>query len=137
MKKQTIDIKSLTAELKGLHKEGDKKVAASSIGAHSKNLYSDRSKTSVTKGNTKNRVSKQSPSDDLYQIIRNVNAKHHYKVDRFFYVDEDIHELFIKLKAHTRLKISHLVSSLLEDFILEHQAAIKEIISKRQNKFLD
>jgi hypothetical protein len=125
----------LTAELKGLNRDKGKTELDSSIAAQDKTFYADRSKTTHAKSSIKDK--ENGSTDELFQIIRSVNAKAHYKVDRFFYVDEDIHELFIKLKGHTRLKISHLVSSLLEDFILEHHAAIKEIISRKQNKFLD
>ena len=138
MKKQTIDIKSLTAELKSMKHGGPKTVVTDNQREkEKKNLHRDRSDRLTEKKSGKDNLENNQYAEKLYQIIKNVNSKDHYKVDRFVYVDEDIHEVFIKLKAQTRLKISHLVSSLLEEFINEHKDAIVEIITKKQNKFLD
>ena len=137
MKKQSIDIKSLTAELKSFNQaEKNTDTSGNSQGGNQKkNLYADRS---TSKDLDKEDTSKNVEGvDKLYQLIANANARDHYKVDRFIYVDNDIHEVLIKLKVQTKLKISHLVSSLLEDLIIEHKRAILEILSKKQNKFLD
>ena len=137
MKKQSIDIKSLTSELKGLQQGKNQSSQGNERDHNSRKLYGNRSTPSKKSDRVDQEATANIATDKLHQIIREVNAKEHYKVDRIFYVDEDIHELFIQLKSQTRLKISHLVSSLLEDFIMEHRKAIREIISRKQNKFLE
>ena len=132
MKTNKIDIKSLTSEIKNL----------------TRNKQSPDADTSGTDKNfpkeSENKVQQPREKDNhneevgrFLEFIREVNSKDHYQIDRFIYVDADIHEVFNKLKTHTRLKLSHLVSHLLESFILQHQESIKAIISKKQNKFLD
>ena len=122
MKTQKIDIKALTSELKNRSRDVIKSEAGSGKDI---SIQPDRSLVNE-------------PADEQFlNLIREVNSRDNYKMDRFIYVDNDIHEVFNKLKTHTKLKLSYLASHLLEEFILEHQESIKEIISKKQNKFLD
>ena len=139
MKKQGIDIKSLTAELKGLNrKEHNANTLKSDAEEdHESSLYADRLGKLAKHQKTKVDPTISSNTANLFRIIEKVNSKDHYSVDRFIYVDNDIHEVLVKLKTLTKLKISHLASSLLEEFVVEHKAAIQDIISRKQNKFLD
>jgi len=76
-------------------------------------------------------------SDTFVDRIKQYNSRRDYQMDRFIYVDSDIHEVLRKIKSSTRLKISHLASALLEEFILKHKSEIQELLAKKQNKFLD
>ena len=83
---------------------------------------------------TTDRSSSNAPADEQFlKLIKEVSSLKSYQMDRFIYVDADIHEVFNKLKTHTKLKISYLASYLLVEFIIQHQDAIKTIISKNQN----
>jgi hypothetical protein len=122
MDKPKIDIKELTSQLKS-HKrsaiDGAKPIS------QAKKLHTDRSKKN-------NEI-----SDTFVDRIKQYNSRRDYQMDRFIYVDNDIHEVLRKIKSSTRLKISHLASALLEEFILKHKSEIQELLAKKQNKFLD
>lgn len=122
MNKQKLDIKSLTSELKSRSRVGDRKTDMSKPDG---SIHSDRS------------LSGQSAEKQFLKLLKEVNSRDHYQMDRFIYVDADIHEVFNKLKTQTKLKLSYLASHLLEQFIIEHKDSIKSILSKSQNKFLD
>jgi len=143
MKKKQINIKSLTSELKNhiTHKEKSTKVRTAIPEEKKKNTDSECSMkpTDNSRSSTqfKELGNRSEPAEKLIDIVNKVNAMDHYKIDRFIYVDADIHEVFTKLKSQTKLKISHLASYLLEEFIHQHKEAIIEIANKRNNKFLD
>ncbi len=137
MKSKSIDIKSLTAELRNISKQGDGS-GQRIVNDPNKKMYGDRSlgesmKNQAQKSYEANRKS----TSRFLEIVRDINAKDQYQIDKFIYVDSDIHEVFTKLKTHTKLKLSYLASHLLEEFFIEHKDSIKEIISQKQNKFLD
>ena len=132
MKTNKIDIKSLTSEIKNLTR--NKPLSSMDT------VSTDESTTKESENKVQQPNEKDNQNEEVIrflEFIKEVNSKDHYQIDRFIYVDADIHEVFNKLKTHTRLKLSHLVSHLLESFILQHQESIKAIISKKQNKFLD
>lgn len=143
MKSGRIDIKSLTSELRshGRNKEKQKTVSTSNTKEQAAVLYNDRSEEQMNvtdKSPSLNELNNESKSVvDLMDFVKKLNAMNHYQIDRFIYVDADIHEVFVKLKSQTKLKISHLASYLLEDFINQHKEAIMEIVNKKTNKFLD
>jgi formyltetrahydrofolate synthetase len=122
MDKPKIDIKELTSQLKS-HKrsaiDGAKPIS------QAEKLHTDRSKKN------------SEISDTFVDRIKQYNSRRDYQMDRFIYVDNDIHEVLRKIKSSTRLKISHLASALLEEFILKHKSEIQELLAKKQNKFLD
>jgi hypothetical protein len=132
MKTNKIDIKSLTSEIKNLTRN---KPLSSMDTVSTDESTPKESENKVQQPNEKDNQNEE--VSRFLEFIKEVNSKDHYQIDRFIYVDADIHEVFNKLKTHTRLKLSHLVSHLLESFILQHQESIKAIISKKQNKFLD
>lgn len=118
MNKQKIDIKSLTTELK-----------KRSISNEESNKEFNEYKKSAN-SLTENHLT-------LIDLISKVNSRKDFQMDKFIYVDHDIHEVFNKIKSHTKLKLSYLASYLLEEFIIEYQDEIKDLLSNRQNKFLD
>ena len=122
MSSSKIDIKSLVDNLKGQY---DRK--AKGTGLPHNNPPNKSPQDLIGK----------SQEQQFLDFLKEVNAKEHYSVGRYIYVDEDIHEVFNKIKAQTKLKLSHLASFLLEQFILDHQESIKSLLSKKQNKFLD
>ena len=122
MTKPKIDIKELTTQLKSHHRSADVDAKSNST---TEKLHPDRSKQN---GEIRNNFVDQ---------IKQYNSRKDYQMDRFIYVDSDIHEVLRKIKSNTRLKISHLASALLEEFILKHKSEIRELLSKKQNKFLD
>ena len=136
MKSTSIDIKTLTSELRNISKDksepGKKKVDGSDI-----DLYLDRSKITAIETQENATLSELKSGNSFIEIINKINAKDQYNIDKFIYVDSDIHEVFTKLKLHTKLKLSTLVSHLLEEFFMEHKESIKEILSQKQNKFLN
>ena len=137
MKSKSLDIKTLTSELRNISKESSDSGQTKLVDSN-KERYPDRSKKKTEIKPTQN--SHQSNGNSMSQfleIVNEINAKDQYQIDKFIYVDSDIHEVFTKLKMHTKLKLSYLASYLLEDFIMKHKNSIKEIISQKQNKFLD
>jgi len=122
MTKPKIDIKELTSQLKS-HTIGASDDAKSITQAQK--MHPDRSKKNSEISNT------------FVDRIKQYNSRRDYQMDRFIYVDSDIHEVLRKIKSSTRLKISHLASALLEEFILKHKVEIQDLLSKKQNKFLD
>ena len=134
MKTTKIDIKTLTSEIKSLSRN---KSAANSASMQNDQESSSQDTQNHTLEQSSDGNTESEKSGRFLGLIKEINSKDHYKIDRFIYVDGDIHEVFNKLKTHTKLKLSYLASHLLEEFILEHQESIKEIISKKQNKFLD
>ena len=137
MKSKSLDIKTLTSELRNISKESSDSGQTKLVDSN-KERYPDRSKKKTEIKPTQN--SHQSNGNSMSQfleIVNEINAKDQYQIDKFIYVDSDIHEVFTKLKMHTKLKLSYLASYLLEDFIMKHKDSIKEIISQKQNKFLD
>ena len=137
MKSKSLDIKSLTSELRNISK-GSSDSGQTKMDDSNKEQYLDRSKKKSGNKPTQNshNISENSLSQFL-EIVRKINSKDQYQIDKFIYVDSDIHEVFTKLKMHTKLRLSYLASYLLEDFIIKHKDSIKEIISQKQNKFLD
>ncbi len=85
-----------------------------------------------------NTIKTKSPGDTtkFLAFINEVNKMDQYGAEAIIYIDQDIHEIFTKLKYASKIKISHLVSFLLENFIVENLDAISEIINKKSNKFL-
>ena len=77
-----------------------------------------------------------SDTTKFLDFINKVNKMDQYGADSIVYIDQDIHEIFTKLKYASKIKISHLASFLLENFIKENIEAISEIINKKSNKFL-
>jgi hypothetical protein len=122
MTKPKIDIKELTTQLKSHNRSADDDTK---LNSPAEKLHTDRSKQN---GDIPNNFVDQ---------IKQYNSRKEYQMDRFIYVDSDIHEVLRKIKSNTRLKISHLASALLEEFILKHKSEIQELLSKKQNKFLD
>ena len=137
MKSKSLDIKSLTSELRNISK-GSSDSGQTKMDDSNKEQYLDRSKKKSGNKPIQNshNISENSLSQFL-EIVRKINSKDQYQIDKFIYVDSDIHEVFTKLKMHTKLRLSYLASYLLEDFIIKHKDSIKEIISQKQNKFLD
>ena len=137
MKSKSLDIKSLTSELRNISKESNDS-GKGKMDNPNKETYPDRSKKK-----SGNKLAQNSDNiggnsiSQFLEIVNEINAKDQYQIDKFIYVDSDIHEVFSKLKMHTKLKLSYLASYLLEDFIIKHKDSIKEIISQKQNKFLD
>ena len=137
MKSKPLDIKSLTSELRNISK-GSGHSGQTKLVDSNKETYPDRSKKKSENKPTQNsHQSSGNSTSKFLEIVNEINAKDQYQIDKFIYVDSDIHEVFTKLKMHTKLKISYLASYLLEDFIMKHKDSIKEIISQKQNKFLD
>lgn len=139
MKSGRIDIKSLTSELRSHsgNKEKQKTVSTSNAKKQAEVLYTDRSKEQAIHSDVTEQNNESKSVVNIMEIVKKVNRIDHYHIDRFIYVDADIHEVFVKLKSQTKLKISHLASYLLEDFIKQHKEAIMEIVNKKTNKFLD
>ena len=137
MKSKSLDIKSLTSELRNLSK-GSGKSGQKEMDNAKEKTYPDRSKGDYGKNTVQiSHEAKANSTSQFLEIVNEINAKDQYQIKKFIYVDSDIHEVFTKLKMHTKLKLSHLASYLLEDFIIKHKDSIKEIISQKQNKFLD
>lgn len=68
----------------------------------------------------------------LLEEVENSN----YKIDKeTLYVDSDIKEIFVKLKHNGKIKISHLVSRILEDWVNQNIEEIQKITNK-SNRFL-
>lgn len=122
MTKPKIDIKELTSQLKSHTISASDDVKSIT---QAQKMHPDRSKKN------------SEISDTFVDRIKQYNSRRDYQMDRFIYVDSDIHEVLRKIKSSTRLKISHLASALLEEFILKHKGEIQELLSKKQNKFLD
>lgn len=137
MKSKSLDIKSLTSELRNISKEKSGS-GRNMVDDPGKKTYADRSKegSGISAFQKSDELSGK-PTSQFLEIIQKVNAKNQYKIDKFIYVDSDIHEVLTKLKMHTKLRLSYLASYLLEDFIIVHKDSIKEILSQKQNKFLD
>lgn len=65
------------------------------------------------------------------------NQRNDYNLTKAVHIDEDVHEVFTKLKAASKLRIGKYLSYKMEMLILEHQKEILEIInSNNKNKFL-
>jgi hypothetical protein len=139
MKTDRIDIKSLTSELRSHagNKKKQKTVSTSNATEQAVDLYDDRSNEQTVHSDVTEQNNESKSVVKLKEIVKKVNSIDQYHIDRFIYVDADIHEVFVKLKSQTKLKISHLASYLLEDFINQHKEAIMEIVNKKTNKFLD
>ena len=137
MKSKSLDIKSLTSELRNISKGSGDSVQRD-MDNPKEETYPDRSKKKYGNKPDQNSQNNNGKSTSQFlEIVQEVNAKNQYKIDKFIYVDSDIHEVLTKLKMHTKLRLSHLASYLLEDFIIVHKDSIKEILSRKQNKFLD
>ena len=127
-------IKSLTQLIKEQNKKESEETtthnpATDSIPAiNSSQDHRENNKTVSTKKNN-------GPTKFL-EFINKVNKMDQYGADAIVYIDQDIHEIFTKLKYASKIKISHLASFLLENFIRENNEAILEIINKKSNKFL-
>jgi len=75
---------------------------------------------------------------NLEAMIERINAMDHFKISEIIHIDQDIHQVCKKIKDKTRLKISHLVSFLLEQFIRENLEEIKQITAEEQkNRYLE
>ena len=137
MKSKSLDIKSLTSELKNISKGSGDSVQRD-MDNPKEETYPDRSKKKNENKPDQNSQNNNGKSTSQFlEIVQEINAKNQYKIDKFIYVDSDIHEVFTKLKMHTKLRLSYLASYLLEDFIIKHKDSIKEIFAQKQNKFLD
>jgi len=137
MKSKSLDIKSLTSELRNISK-GSGNSGQKEMDNPKEKTYPDRSKQDSGKNTEQiSHEAKANSTSHFLEIVNEINAKDQYQIEKFIYVDSDIHEVFTKLKMHTKLKLSHLASYLLEDFIIKHKESIKEIISQKRNKFLD
>lgn len=52
------------------------------------------------------------------------------------YVDDEVKEVFMMLKAKAKIPISSLVSYILEDWVKEHEEEIGTLIKRSKNRFL-
>lgn len=137
MKSTSLDIKSLTSELRNIA-TGKGELSQKKKDEATSDTCPDRSKEKSENRQVQNILSSGAKKGTEFQeIVNKINAKDQYNIDKFIYVDSGLHEVFSKLKLHTKLKLSTLVSHLLEEFLTEHKDAIKGILSQKQNKFLD
>ena len=138
MKSQNLDIKSLTAELKHFSKGNNEKKEAVKNASTKEPTSQAINHVKTTLSDDKNEVKGASKlATEFLAKVKKINSKDHYNIDKFIYVDGEIHEVFSKLKLHTKLKLSYLASHLLETFFMENKEAIREILNQKQNKFLD
>lgn len=134
MANEKKSIKSLTQLIKERNKRDEKETVNSQPQT---DLNSDSISIPDHKENSKSSVANSLNSTDKFlALINGVNKMDQYGADSIIYIDQDIHEIFTKLKYASKIKISHLASFLLENFIRENIDAISEIINKKSNKFL-
>ncbi len=140
MKSPGIDIKALTSELRSHTVGRDRKRSGEQETVkevpEKRDPQSPEAEVIIIKKPPPAGISSEK-TVTFMEFIDRVNAVEYGKLNRFVYISDDIHEVFLKLKSHTRLRISHLATYLLEQFIRENQEAIQSILVKKPNKFID
>ena len=119
---EKIDIKALARELKQTASNEEPKPGV----LDAKN----------TKGKKKVVISKRDVKSDLKSIITLANQRSDFELGHAVYIDSEIHDILRQVKSQTRLVVGNLVSSLLEEFILEHKSEIILLIKRKTNRLI-
>jgi len=119
---EKIDLKALARELKQTASNEEPKPAVQAA----KN----------TEGKKKVVISKQDANSDLTSIIATVNQRNDFELGHAVYIDSEIHDILRQVKSQTRLVVGNLVSSLLEEFILEHKSEIILLFKRKTNRLI-
>lgn len=69
--------------------------------------------------------------EDIIAIVKDKN----YNYSEPLKIDSDVKEIFRLMKVNAKIPIAGLISYILEEWIKEHEAEIKQIIQKK-NRFL-
>ena len=72
---------------------------------------------------------------DLTDLLEYIKGKN-YNCKEVLYVDTDVKEVFVLLKAKAKIPISSLVSFILEDWLTKHRSDISSLIKQKKNRFL-
>lgn len=80
--------------------------------------------------------SKKDAKSDLTSIITTANQRSDFELGHAVYIDSEIHDILRQVKSQTRLVVGNLVSSLLEEFILEHKSEIILLFKRKTNRLI-
>ena len=140
---EKLDIKNLAKALKGgrsplleeQDREGKEQTEIKDVQKEGELLQNENKALAPKKG----KKGGSDTSDDvkrLKSLVEEVNKIDHFNISEPVYIDSDIHEVLKKLKVGTKLKISSLVSYLLEEFLNKNREAIIELTKTKTNKYL-
>ncbi|MCK5208370.1 MAG: hypothetical protein KAQ79_10130 [Cyclobacteriaceae bacterium] len=79
---------------------------------------------------------KKDAKSELTSIITTANQRSDFELGHAVYIDSEIHDILRQVKSQTRLVVGNLVSSLLEEFILEHKSEIILLFKRKTNRLI-
>ena len=119
---EKIDLKALARELKQTASNKEPKPVVQAA--------------KKTEGKKKVTTTKKEAKSDLKSFITFANQRSDFELGHAVYIDSEIHDILRQVKSQTRLVVGNLVSSLLEEFILEHKSEIILLIKEKTNRLI-
>ena len=71
------------------------------------------------------------------ELLMHVNNRDDYNSGGCVYIDSDLHEILRHIKLKNKLKVGFLVSWLIEQFVVENQQDISDLLKVKKNKYMD
>ena len=119
---EKIDIKALARELKQTASNEESLPVVQTV--------------NNTEGKKKVIPPKKEAKSDLKSIITTANQRSDFELGHAVYIDSEIHDILRQVKSQTRLVVGNLVSTLLEEFILEHKSEIILLFKGKSNRLI-
>lgn len=74
--------------------------------------------------------------ENTFSSILELIKEKDYDCKSTLYLDQEVKEVFQMLKSKGKIPIAGLVSYILEQWLIDHQDEIKELLSERKNRFI-
>lgn len=82
-------------------------------------------------------VARKATNQKWSSLLVDIQNRKDLNSDGCVYIDSDLYDVLRLLKLNTGVKIGFLVSSLVEQFILEHKGDIQKSLKPKSNRYLE